>query len=107
MYSDVSCIIMERLIDNESSKEDLDLKIKDKDITEDKLNILHEDDKQDTSNQLHRDWKIEKDHLLDQIVGDIKRGVSTRSHVNNFFKYSTLISQIKPKLIFDALLDKG
>lgn len=66
--SDVSGIIRKRLINNENSKEDLNLKITDKDITENKEESLHEDDKQETSNQLPRDWTIAKDHLLDQIL---------------------------------------
>lgn len=47
-------------------------------------------------------WKI----ILDQILGDIRKDVTARSHVNNFYKYSTFISQIEPKVIFDALLEK-
>lgn len=105
--SDVSGVIIERLIDNESSKEDPTYSKKDGDITEDKEESLHEDAKQETSNQLPQDWKIVRDYPLDQILGDIKRGASTRSHVNNLCKYSIFISQIQPKLIFDALLDEG
>ena len=83
------------------------MKIKDKYITKDKEESLHDDDKQETSNQLPRDWIITKDHMLYQILDDIKRGVSTRSQVNNFCKYSDFISQIESKSISDALLDEG
>lgn len=55
------------------------MKIKDKYITKDKEESLHDDDKQETSYQLPRDWIITKDHMLYQILEDIKRGVSTRS----------------------------
>lgn len=107
IYFDVSGVIMERLIKNKSSKEDLDPTIKDKDITEDKENKLYEDEKQETSNHLPRDWTIAKDHPLDQIMGDIKMGVTTRSHVNNLCKYSAFIYQIEPKSISNALHDEG
>lgn len=86
IFSDVSSIIIERLIDNKSSKEDPSPKIKQKDITEDKEERLYEDDTQETSNQLLQDWIITKHHTLHQILGDIIRGVSTRSEVNNFYK---------------------
>lgn len=75
---DISCVLMENLINKESTKEDPPCR-KDEDINEDKEESLHEDDKQETSKQLPLDWIIPKDHLLDQIQGDIKRGVSTRS----------------------------
>lgn len=74
---------------------------------EDKEERLHEDEKQETSTQLPQDWTIAKDHSLDQILEDNKIGVSTRWQVNNLCKYSTFISQIKPKSIFNALLDEG
>lgn len=45
--------------------------------------------------------------MLDQILGNTCRGVHTRSKVNNFCKYSSFISKIKPKTISDALLDEG
>lgn len=52
-------------------------------------------------------WIVVKDHPLDQILCDIRKGVSTRSQFNNFCKYYTFISQIEPKIIFDAILEKG
>lgn len=42
---DVSSVITEKLINNESSKEDPDPKIKEKEITEYKEEKLYEDDK--------------------------------------------------------------
>ena len=80
------------MINNENLKEDPPSP-KDEDINKDKKEISHEEDKQEISNQLDRDWKVAKDHLLDQIQGDIKRGVSTRSHVNNFNNY--FVSSLK------------
>lgn len=65
------------------------------DIKEYKDENLHEDDKQETSNQLAQNQTITKDHPLYQILQDIKRGVRSRSHV----KYFTFISHIQPKSI--------
>lgn len=100
---DISGTITENLINNESPKED-PLSPKDDVINEDKEEISHEEDKQETSNKLPQDWTIVKDHPLDQILGDIKRGVSARSQVNNLCNYSAFISQIKPKTISIAYL---
>lgn len=46
-------------------------------IEEDKEESQQDDDKQETSIKLPRDWIIRKDHSLDNILGDIKKGVST------------------------------
>lgn len=95
------------MINDEISKEDHTPSTKDEGIKEDEEEKLHKDEKQETLNQLPQDWIISKDHMLDQILRDMKRGVSTRSLVNNFRKYFTFISKIEPKSIFDDLLDEG
>lgn len=41
------------------------------------------------------------------MLGDIRKRVSTRSHVNNVCKYSTFISQNEPNMISYALLNEG
>lgn len=74
--SGVSSVITENLINEESFKEDLIPSKKDEDINGDKDGNLHDDGKQETSNQLSQDWTITKVHSSDQILEDIKRGVS-------------------------------
>ncbi|KAI5418166.1 hypothetical protein KIW84_042703 [Lathyrus oleraceus] len=71
---DILGLITENFINDESFKDDPHPSSKDEDIKEDKEKILHEDDKQDTSNQQPQDWAIAKDDLLYQILEDIKRG---------------------------------
>lgn len=100
-------VIMEKLINGESYKEDPSHSPKDEDIKEDKYESLYEDEKQETSNQLPQYWTISKDHMLDQILCDMKRGVSIRSHVNNLRKYFDFIYHIQPNSISDALLYEG
>lgn len=106
IFSDISGVMTENLINDENPKED-PYSPKDEDINEDKQESSHKEYKQDTSYQLPKDWKIARVHLLDQILGDIKRGVSTRSQINSFYNYSTFISQIKPRAISDTLLNDG
>lgn len=48
-----------------------------------------------------------KDHLLDNLLGDIKKGVSIHFKVNNLCNYSIFISQIGPKYIIAALTNEG
>jgi hypothetical protein len=48
---------------------------------------------------------IERDHLVDNILGDIKKEVTTRSHVINFYEYYLFISSFEPFKIEDALCD--
>lgn len=49
---------------------------------------------------------LQKNYPLDQILRDIMKGVSMRSQVNDFCKYSAFISWIEPKTTHDALLDE-
>ena len=68
---------------------------KDEDINDDKEESEHGDDKHETSNQLPQYWIITKDHLLDKILGDTKRGVSTRLQLNNLCNYSASVLKTK------------
>lgn len=55
-------LITEKLINEESSKEDFAPLSKDEDNKEDREESLHEDNKQEISNHLPQDWTITKDH---------------------------------------------
>jgi hypothetical protein len=48
---------------------------------------------------------ITKDHPLDSIIGDILRGVQTRSKLASFCEYFSFVSFIEPKKIEEALKD--
>ena len=48
---------------------------------------------------------IGKDHPLDTIIGDISRGVQTRSRLASFCEYFSFVSSIEPKKIEEALKD--
>jgi hypothetical protein len=39
---------------------------------------------------------IQRDHLVDNIFGDIKKGVTTRSRVANFYQHYSFISSMEP-----------
>ena len=48
---------------------------------------------------------IARDHPLDTIIGDISRGVQTRSRLASFCEHFSFVSSIEPKKIDEALLD--
>ncbi len=48
---------------------------------------------------------IARDHPLDIIIGDISRGVQTRSRLASFCEHFSFVSSIEPKKIGKALKD--
>jgi hypothetical protein len=48
---------------------------------------------------------IQRDHLMDNILGDIEKGVTTRSCVANFCKHYTFVSSMEPFKVEDASRD--
>jgi hypothetical protein len=48
---------------------------------------------------------IQRDHLVDNILGDIEKGVTTRSRVTNFCEHYSFVSSFEPFKVEDALHD--
>ena len=48
---------------------------------------------------------VARDHPLDTIIGDISRGVQTRSILASFCEHFSFVSSIEPKKIDEALKD--
>jgi hypothetical protein len=48
---------------------------------------------------------VQRDHPVDNILDDIKKGVITRSHVANFFEHYSFVSSFEPFKVEDALCD--
>jgi hypothetical protein len=48
---------------------------------------------------------VQRDHPVDNILGDIKKGVTARSRVANFCQYYLFISSMEHFKIEDALRD--
>ena len=62
--------------------------------------------KQETSPPSPHYWITTRDYPLENVLGDIRKGVSTRSQVSNFCGFTALVSQIEPKTIKEAIVDK-
>jgi len=56
--------------------------------------------------ELPKEWRIPRDLSVDNIIGQIKEGVSTRSSISNFCRHTTFVSQIELKSIEEALKDE-
>jgi hypothetical protein len=52
---------------------------------------------------VHQD--VQRDHPVDNILGDIKKGVTNRSCIANFCEHYSFISSFKPFKVEDALRD--
>jgi hypothetical protein len=48
---------------------------------------------------------IQRNHPVDQILGDISKGVTTRSRLVNFYEHYSFVSSIEPFRVEEALLD--
>ena len=55
--------------------------------------------------QILQPTHIARDHPLDTIIGDISKGVQTRSRLASFCEYFSFMSSIESKKIDEALKD--
>jgi hypothetical protein len=64
-------------------------------------------DKSNASNQVQvlQPINVARDHPLDSIIGDISRGVQTRSRLASFCEHYSFVSSIESKKIDEALKD--
>jgi len=84
-------------------------------ISLEKLDIYAEKQPVDSSKQLieimqqselPKEWRIPRDLPVENIIGQIKEGVSTRSSISNLCRHTAFVSQIEPKSIDEALKDE-
>jgi hypothetical protein len=46
---------------------------------------------------------VQRDHPVDNVLGDIKKGVTTRSRVANFYEHYSFVSSFEPFKVEGAL----
>jgi len=56
---------------------------------------------------LPKEWKTPRNLTLDNVIGKIEKGVSTKNSFNNFYKTMTFVSQVEPKNLEEALQDNN
>jgi hypothetical protein len=64
-----------------------------------------EEDNRETSPHPRVWHNIQRDHPVNNILGDIEKGVTTRSCVANFYEHYSLVSSFEPFKEEDALCD--
>ena len=60
-----------------------------------------------TSTGLPREWRVPKNLSLDNIIGQVQKGVTTRRSINHFCEHMTFVSQVEPKSMSEALEDSN
>ena len=56
---------------------------------------------------LPREWRVPRNLSLDNVIGQVHKGVSTRSTLNQLFEHMAFVSQTEPKTVADALEDSN
>ena len=59
------------------------------------------------NNDLPREWKASRDHPLDNIIGDISKGVTTRHSLKDLCNNMAFVSMIEPKNLNEAIIDEN
>jgi len=95
----------------ENSLEDEDSGFQDKDIAlEDEIKVKElEKSKKVTATPLKefpREWRTQRDLSLDNIIGEISKGVSTHSRIRILCNNMDFVSHIEPRNIDEALFDE-
>jgi len=52
-------------------------------------------------------WRVPRNLSLDNVIGQVQKGVSTRSALNQFCEHMVVVSQTEPKTVADALEDSS
>ena len=56
--------------------------------------------------ELSRELRVMKDHPLENVIGDVHQGVSTRNALRNSINNMAFVSQIEPSRVDDAINDE-
>ena len=56
---------------------------------------------------LPKEWKTPRDLTVDNVIGNIEKGVTTRKSLNNFCETMVFVSQVEPKNLNEALKDSN
>ena len=63
-------------------------------------------DETKTNVDLPREWRTSRYHLLDNIIGDISKGVTTRHSLKDICNNMVFVSLIEPKNLKEVIIDE-
>lgn len=55
---------------------------------------------------LPREWRMNKNHPIHNVIGDISKGVTTRHSLNKVYNFVAFVLQTEVKGIDDAIVDE-
>jgi hypothetical protein len=100
----------EKMVQEEEDEDQYDEPPQDEDIDQggeeddqDKEDDQEIQDQRSPHSRVHQ--AIQRDHPVNSILGDIHKGVTTRSRVAHFCEYYSFVSSIEPYMVEDALRD--
>jgi len=59
------------------------------------------------SSGLPKEWRVPRNLSLDNVIGQVQKGVSTRSALNQFCEHMAFVSRTEPKTVANALEDSS
>ena len=107
--SSIETVVVDGAADEELQQEFLKDKKDDTSRENKKKQQEKTNSKQDegTSQTLPKEWRYISSHPKDLILGDLSRGVTTRSSLKNTCEHDAFISQIEPKFFAKAENDES
>ena len=98
-------MVVENVVEIDPLGEDMErLSLKDSPAQDDKQEPIGDvqEDKKESSQPLHRDWRFATNHPKELILGDVSKGVTTRSKLHDLCGNVAFISHFEPKSILEA-----
>jgi hypothetical protein len=92
-------------LDQDNHEEDDEPNDRDQEESNDQGGDEDDGDKGEAPPHLRVCQNIQRDHSIDNILGDIEKGVITRSCIANFCEHYSFISSFEPFKVEDALCD--
>ena len=100
-----SYVVVENVIEIDPLGEDIKrLSLKDSPAQEEKQEPIgdFQEDKEESSQPLPKDWRYTTNHPKELILGDVSKGVTTRSKLHDLCGNFAFISHFEPKSILEA-----
>jgi TATA-binding protein-associated factor Taf7 len=92
-------------LDQDNIEEDVESNDQGQEESNDQGGDEDDGDKGEALSHLRVHQNVQRDHPVDNILGDIEKGVTTRSRVINFCEHYSFIFSFEPFKIKDALRD--